>query len=277
MMRGRHPWAHVALIAAALLCWAPIWFMIVVASHDSSAATTFPPPAVPGGELGVNLGRVLSTLTFAHALVNSLVVSGTVAMTASVLCALAGFAFAKLRFRGRGALFAMVLLGLTLPVQLAVIPSYLLVSALGWVDSLTGVVVPALASAFGVFWMRQHIAAGLSDDVLDAAALDGCGPWRAFRHVALPFVRPGVAVLAGILFVSTWSDFFWPFLILRSPGTHTIQIALSALRSEYGVDYSLVFAGALLATVPVILLVVATGRWMSRGGVSLRSGPPDHR
>lgn len=277
MMRGRLPWAHLALITAALLCWAPIWFMVVVASHDSSAATTFPPPLLPGGELGTNLQRAISTVSFGRALVNSLLVSGTVAVGGAVLCALAGFAFAKLRFRGRSALFTVVLLGLTLPVQLSVVPSYLLVSALGWVDTLTGVVVPALASAFGVFWMRQHIAAGLSDDVLDAAALDGCGPWRSFRHIALPFVRPGVAVLGAILFVTTWSDFLWPFLILRSPGAHTIQVALSALQSEFGVDYSLVFAGALLATAPVILLVLVAGKWMTRARVTLASGAADHR
>ena len=257
-------WAWVALTCAVVVCWAPIWFMVVVASHDSAAATSFPPPILPGPHLASNVARVLSTVSFGTALLNSVVVAGSVAVGGALLCAMAGFSFAKLRFRGRGILFAGVLIGLTLPVQLAVIPSYLLVSALGWTDSLQAVIVPGLASAFGVFWMRQHIAAVLPDEVLDAASLDGCGPWRTFRFVALPLIRPGALVLAGILFVSAWSDFMWPFIVLRSPGSHTIQVALSALQSEFGIDYSLVFTGALLATVPVLAVVAIGSRWMAR-------------
>lgn len=269
-VRRHRAWAWIVLVGAAAACWAPIWFMLVVASNDSAAATTFPPPAIPGSELASNIARVFSTIAFGRALLNSVVVSVSIAVGGALLCALAGFAFAKLRFRGRRALFAAVLIGLTLPVQLAVIPSYLLVSALGWADSLQAVIVPGLASAFGVFWMRQHIVAALPDDTLDAASLDGCGPWRTFWHVAFPTIRPGALVLAGILFVSAWSDFMWPFIVLRSPGSHTIQVALSALQSEFGIDYSLVFTGALLATVPVLVLVAIASRWLSADSASRR-------
>jgi cellobiose transport system permease protein len=155
-----------------------------------------------------------------------------------------------------------------LPVQLAVIPQYLLVSAFGWVDSLTALIVPALASAFGVFWMRQYIVATLPDELLDAAALDGCGTGRTFRHVAWPLVRPGAAVLAGILFVTTWSDFMWPFIVLRSPGAQTVQVALRALQGEYGVDYALVFTGALLATAPMVMMLIVAGRRLTREGIA---------
>nr|WP_223169278.1 carbohydrate ABC transporter permease [Microbacterium sp. MF43] len=188
---------------------------------------------------------------------------------------MAGYAFAKLRFPGRGALFAVTLIGLTLPVQLAVIPNYLLMSALGWADGLQALIVPGLASAFGVFWMRQHIAATLPDDVLDAAALDGCGTWSAFRHIALPLVRPGAAVLAALLFASSWSDFMWPFIVLRSPGSQTVQVALRGLQGEFGVDYALVFTGALLATAPMLLLLVIAGHRVTRGLVPWSPAPPD--
>ncbi|WP_374315296.1 carbohydrate ABC transporter permease [Microbacterium sp.] len=255
------------LLGACLLCWAPLWFMVSVASRDSAAATTFPPPLIPGSNLGENVRAVLSAVSFAQSLINSAVVSSCVAVGGSLVCALAGFAFAKLRFPGRTALFTLVLLGLTLPVQVAVIPSYLLMSSLGWVDSLRALIVPGLASAFGVFWMRQYIAAALPDELLDAAALDGCGPWRTFRHIALPLVRRGAIVLGGLLFVSSWSDFMWPFIVLRSPGTHTVQVALRALQGEYGVDYALVFAGALVATIPALLLLAVAGRFL-RGAVA---------
>ena len=261
-------------IVVLVVCWAPIWFMLVVASHDSSAATRFPPPALPGGSLPENVATLLSALALGHALVNSVIVSASIAVGGSLVCALAGFAFAKLRFPGRAPLFAVLLIGLTLPVQLAVIPNYLLMSALGWVDSLTALIVPGLASAFGVFWMRQHIATALSDEVLDAAALDGCGPWRIFRFVAFPVVRPGAAVLAGLLFVASWSDFMWPFIVLRSPSAQTVQVALRGLQGEYGIDYSLVFTGALLATAPMLLLLLITGRWALRAPDRSSDGPP---
>ncbi|WP_127472979.1 carbohydrate ABC transporter permease [Microbacterium sulfonylureivorans] len=270
-MTRRRLAGRAVILGAATVCWAPIWFMVVVASHDSAAATTFPPPLLPGGSLWDNAQSVLAAVRVGRSLLNSAIVSGCIALGGAILCALAGFAFAKLRFRGRAALFAVVLIGLTLPVQLAVIPNYLLMSVLGWVDSLEALIVPGLASAFGVFWMRQHIAATVADDVLDAAALDGCGPWRAFWHVAFPAVRPGALVLAGLLFVSSWSDFMWPFIVLRSPGSHTVQVALRGLQGEFGLDYALVFAGALIATIPMILGLILAGRRATRGLV--RSTP----
>ena len=274
-MRQKRPFlASVVTVVVLAVCWGPIWFMIVVASHDTSAATRFPPPGFPGGSLIENAATVLASLAFGSALLNSAIVSACVALGGALVCALAGFAFAKLRFPGRGVLFGLLLVGLTLPVQLAVIPNYLLMSALGWVDSLTALIVPGLASAFGVFWMRQHIAGALSDEVLDAAALDGCGPWRTFRFVALPVVRPGAAVLAGLLFVSSWSDFMWPFIVLRSPKSQTVQVALRGLQGEYGIDYSLVFTGALLATAPMVVLLLIAGRWALRAPDPSSGGPP---
>lgn len=250
----------VLVAGSVLTCWAPIWFMLVVASRDSAAATTFPPPLLPGDGLFANIARVLEAVPFAQALANSLVVATAIAVGHALLCTLAGFAFAKLRFRGRSALFALVIVALTLPTQLAVIPNYLLISSFGWLDSLQALIVPGLASAFGVFWMRQHISAALSDETLDAAALDGCGTWATFWHVAFPVVRPGAVVLAAIVFAGAWNDLLWPLVVLRSPAAQTVQVAVSALRDQYGIDYALVFTGALLSMLPMIALAVWAGR-----------------
>jgi cellobiose transport system permease protein len=248
------------VVASVLVCWAPIWFMLVVSSRDSSAATTFPPPLLPGGDFLANLTRVVEAIPIAQALANSLVVAAAIALGQALLCTLAGFAFAKLRFRGRSTLFAVVIVALTLPTQLAVIPNYLLISSFGWLDSLQALIIPGLASAFGVFWMRQHITAALSDETLDAAALDGCGVWGTFWRVAFPIVRPGAVILAVIVFAGSWNDFLWPLIVLRSPAVQTVQVAVSALRDQYGIDYALVFAGALLSMVPMIALAVWAGR-----------------
>ena len=259
--RTRRSLARSAVIgAAAVVCGAPIWFMLVVASRDSSAATGFPPPLLPGGALLANTVRVLELVPFASALANSFAVSAAVGIGQALLCALAGYAFAKLPFRGRSALFGVVIVALALPTQLAVIPNYLLISSLGWLDSLQALIVPGLASAFGIFWMRQHIAVAVSDETLDAAAIDGCGPWGTFWHIAFPVIRPACTVLAVIVFATTWSDHMWPLMVLRSPAAHTVQVALSALRDQYGLDYAAIFTGALIAMVPMIAIAIWSGR-----------------
>ncbi|MCC2031519.1 carbohydrate ABC transporter permease [Microbacterium allomyrinae] len=257
----RPRWPYILLVPAALLAWAPIYYMFVVASRDAAAATAMPPPILPGTEFASNVAQVLEIVPFLQTAGNSLVVSLSVAAGHAVLCALAGYAFATLAFRGRTVLSVLVIVALTLPTQLAVIPSYMLVGWLGWLDSLQALIVPGLVSAFGILWMRVQIGLALPGEVLDAAALDGCGPWRTFWFVAFPLIRPASLVLGAIVFVSTWSDFMWPFIVLRSPEAQTVQVALRALQSDHWVDQSLAFAGALLATLPMIALLLAGARW----------------
>jgi cellobiose transport system permease protein len=263
MSRGRR-WPYAVAIPAALLCWGPLYFTAVVASRESDAAFDMPPALVPGGELIENVLRVFTATPLAGALVNSLIVCSVVAAGQALLCSLAAFAFAKLRFRGAAALFGMVLLALAVPTQLNVIPRYLLTGWLGWVETLTALIVPGLVSAFGIVWMRQSIAAALPDETIDAAALDGCGPWRTFAHVAFPVLRPGAAVLAGLIFVSTWGDYLWPSLVARGPRVQTVQVALGALQSDHWVDHSLVFTGALISTAPVIVVLLLSARLVWR-------------
>lgn len=269
-MNRRPRWPHLVLIPAIIVCWAPLYFTMVIASRDAASAATVPPPVLPGDDLLANLARVLDAVPIAGAIRNSVIVASIVAVGQAFLCALAGFAFAKLRFRGRDALFVLVLVALALPTQLSVIPRYMMIGALGWLDALHALIVPGLVSAFGVFWMRQHFTVALPDEVLHAAAIDGCGPWRAFWSVGFPLARSGAAVLGAITFVATWSDLLWPLLVTRAPGVQTVQVALAGLRSAFWVDHSLVFAGALLATAPMMILlfvafsVLRTGAWRAR-------------
>jgi cellobiose transport system permease protein len=258
-------WVYVLLTVAVLVAVFPLYWMFVVASNDAATAYKMPPRIVPGGNLLHLAGLVFSTVPFVRSLINSAAVAVAIGVGQGVLCALAGFAFAKLRFPGRNTLFLIVVLTMTVPTQLAVIPQYMIMSKLGWVDTLQALIVPGLASAFGIFWMRQHIASTVSDELLQAARIDGAGSWQIFWQIAFPLVRPAAFVLGLLGFVTSWNDFLWPFIILKSPEKYTAQIAIKALQNSYVVDLGLAMAGSFLATVPLLVLFAFVGRRLVTG------------
>ncbi|TYB57491.1 carbohydrate ABC transporter permease [Nonomuraea sp. PA05] len=258
-------WTYLLLAAATLACAFPLYWMFVVATTDTATATRLPPEIVPGGNFFHLAGLVFSTVPFVRSILNSLVVAGTIGVGHALLCSLAGFAFAKLRFRGRNVLFLIVVLTMTVPTQLAVIPQYMIISSLGWVDTLQALIVPGLASAFGIFWMRQHLATTISDEILQAARIDGAGTWQIFWRIAFPLVRPAAFVLGLLGFVTAWNDFLWPFIVLKSPEMYTAQIAIKALQNSYTIDLGLAMSGSFLATLPLIVLFVFVGRRMVAG------------
>jgi cellobiose transport system permease protein len=258
-------WVYVLLVAAVVVAVFPLYWMFVVASNDSATAYKMPPRIVPGGNLFQLAELVFTTVPFVRSLINSAVVAVAIGAGQGVLCALAGFAFAKLRFPGRNTLFLIVVLTMTVPTQLAVIPQYMIMSKLGWVDTLQALIVPGLASAFGIFWMRQHISSTVSDELLQAARIDGAGSWQIFWQIAFPLVRPAAFVLGLLGFVTAWNDFLWPFIILKSPEKYTAQIAIKALQNSYVVDLGLAMAGSFLATVPLLVLFAFVGRRLVSG------------
>ncbi|ONI80768.1 sugar ABC transporter permease [Saccharothrix sp. ALI-22-I] len=258
-------WTYVLLAAAAVVSLFPLYWMFIVSTTDSATATEMPPEIVPGGNFFHLAGLVLDTVPFVQSLLNSLFVATAIGVGQAVLCALAGFAFAKLDFRGRNALFLVVLLTMTVPTQLSVIPQYLIMSWLGWVDTLQALVVPGLASAFGIFWMRQHIIATVSDELLQAARIDGASTWQVFWRIAFPIVRPAAFVLGLFGFITAWNDFLWPFIVLKSPERYTAQIAIKALQNSLDVDLGLAMSGSFLATIPLVVVFIVVGRRMVAG------------
>lgn len=263
---GRVRWyTYLLLIVAVVLCVFPLYFMFVVASTESSVATTMPPRLYPGGNFFALAQLVFETVPFLNALWNSVFVSTTVAVGQALLCALAGFAFAKLQFRGRNTLFLIVVLTMTVPAQLSVIPQYMIISSLGWVDTLQALIVPGLASAFGIFWMRQHISSSVSDELLQAARIDGCNSWQIFWRIVFPVVRPAAFVLGLLGFVSTWNDFMWPYIVLKSPDLFTVQLAIKALQNQRSIDLGLAMSGSFLATLPLLIVFFFVGRRMVSG------------
>ena len=242
----------------------PFYWSFLVASRDNGMLTERIPPFVPGGNFFANAARVFDTVPFWKALANSVIVSGTVTLTTVLFSSLAGFAFAKLRFRGRDKLFVFIVVTLAVPTQLGIIPLFIAMSELGWTGTLTAVIVPNLVTAFGVFWMRQYTVDALPYELIEAARVDGCSMIRIFWNVCLPAVRPAAAILAMFTFMTSWNDFLWPLVVLDA-GNPTVQVALEKLQSGYYVDYSLVLAGTTLATIPILIVFVLLGRQIVAG------------
>ncbi|MCU1681273.1 MAG: carbohydrate transporter permease [Amycolatopsis sp.] len=242
----------------------PFYWSFLVASRDDGMLTERVPPFLPGGNFFANASRVFDTVPFWRALANSLIVSGTVTLTTVLFSSLAGFAFAKLRFRGSRGLFVFIVVTLAVPTQLGIIPLFIAMSKLGWAGGLQSVIVPNLVTAFGVFWMRQYTVDALPYELVEAARVDGCSMFRTFWSVCLPAVRPAAAILAMFTFMTSWNDFLWPLVVL-DPGNPTVQLALDKLQSGYYVDYSLVLAGTTVATIPILIVFLLLGRQIVAG------------
>lgn len=265
---NRRPgWGTYAFLALVLLISVyPLYFAILLASSDAATIAQHPIPSlVPGGRLIENFLRVIgSDIKFWTALGNSVIVSVVTAASVVFFSTLAGYSFAKLRFRGRDGLLVFVIATMAVPTQLGIVPLFIVMSNLGWVGKLQAVIVPGMVTAFGVFWMTQYLRDALPFELIEAARVDGASMIRTFWSVAMPAARPAAAMLALFTFVGSWTNFFWPFIILGSANP-TLPVALQLLQASYFKDYSLIMTGVVLATLPLILVFVVAGRQLVAG------------
>ncbi|KAB1151130.1 carbohydrate ABC transporter permease [Micromonospora sp. DT46] len=264
-------WTYLFLSVVIAFSAFPLYWMFVIATNTDEALAQIPPQVLPGGQLVTNLREVFSMqdVFFLQSLGNSVIVSSVVTASVLFFCALAGFAFAKLRFKGRNALMVMVVLTMTVPNQLGVVALYILMGRMpgegGWNGTLLAVIVPGLVTAFGVFYMRQFILDAVPDELVEAARMDGASTMRIFWSVVVPAVRPAMAVLGLLTFVATWNEFQWPLITLGGTDYPTSMVALSDLASGNYVLYRRVLAGALVATLPLLVMLFIGGRQIVRG------------
>lgn len=260
------PLTYLMLGGAGLLSVFPIYWMIVIATKSNDAINNVPPSLLPGANLFANLGRLFANdhAAFLFGLANSVVVAGCLAVSVVFFSSLAGFAFAKLRFRGSNALLLVIVGTMLVPTQLGIIPLYILMGNLGWRDDLKAVIVPFMVTGLGVFMMRQYAVSAVSDELVEAARMDGCSTVRIYWNIVLPALRPAAAVLGLLTFMAAWNDFLWPFTVL-DPDTPTVQVSLALLSTAYYTDYSQVFAGTALATLPLLAVFVLFGRQIIGG------------
>lgn len=260
------PLSYVVLVITALLSAFPFYWMYVVASNGNEAISKNPPTLAPGDRFFTLIGHVFEAApTFGLSIWNTVVVGTLIAVAQVFFSAIAGFAFAKLNFKGRKGLVLFVVGTMMLPSQLGIIPLFMIVNNLGWGSTLTAIIVPALVTAFGVFWMRQIIDAQVPNELLEAASIDGAGVVRIFRSVVVPIISQSGFVLGLFAFLGAWNDFLWPLLVLNDPNQFTVQVAVNQLQASYTIDYALMLGGAFMATAPLLLLFVFVGRRLVSG------------
>ena len=257
--------SYIALGLIAFVSLFPFYWMFVVASSGSEEIAKIPPSLVPGPRFLEVMNDVYTAVPFNLALWNTVVVGTLVAVAQVFFSAIAGFAFAKLSFKGRRSLILVIIGTMMLPSQLGIIPMFILMGNLGWIDTLYALIVPALITAFGVFWMRQIIDAQVPNELLEAASLDGAGVMRTFTTIVFPVIRPSAFVLGLFSFLGSWNDFLWPLLVLQSPENFTVQVAINQLKGSYALDYELNMGGACMATAPLLLLFIFVGKRLVGG------------
>ena len=251
-----------ALLAGVTLF--PLLWMLSVSLMPAGSASSFPPPLWPAHATLANYRALFVGADLGRYLLNSLLVSGGIT-AGSLLCnLLAGYAFAKLRFAGRERVFGLLLAALVIPAQVAMMPLFLLARELHIVDSYAGVILPALASIFGIYLVRQY-ARAIPDELLEAARIDGAGELRIFLRVVLPLLKPIILTLTILTFLTAWNDFMWPLIVLTGSGHYTLPIALASLAREHNQNVEMLMAGALVTVLPVLLLFLLLQRYYIQG------------
>lgn len=219
---------------------------------------------VPDSWTLANFTNLFATFPIGTWMLNSVAVSlVTVALSVTVNL-LAGYAFAKIPFRGRAGVFLLVLSTLMIPTQAIMIPQFQIVSSLGIYGTFWGVILPSAATALGIFLARQFFLS-MPDELLEAARLDGAGQLRIFWSVVLPLARPLIAVMVLLAFMNSWNDFLWPLIVLKDPELYTLPVSLRFLQGEFGNDYGGLMAAGLLSCLPLVILFLLLQRWFVQG------------
>lgn len=252
------------LIAFAVFSLAPLLWMLSVSFMPAGEASALPPPLLPSAPTLDNYRLLFSRMGIGRYALNSVWIALLVTALSLLFNTLAGYAFAKLAFRGRERLFQTLLGALVIPAQVAMMPLFLLLKEMGLVNSLGGVVLPAMASVFGIFLVRQYTR-GIPDELIEAARIDGAGEFRIFWQIVLPLLKPVLVTLATFTFLGSWNDFMWPLIVLSDSGLQTLPVALSNLAREHVQDSELMMAGSVLTVLPVLLLFLALQRYYLQG------------
>jgi len=255
---------HAALVLGAVVTLLPLLWMVAASLMPAGEATALPPRLLPSAVTFAHYRALFTRLGLARAAANSAGLATAVTLIAVLLNAMAGYAFAKLRFPGRERLLRVLVAALVVPAQVAMLPLFLELEALGAVNTYWGVLIPGMASISGIFLVRQY-ALSLPDAVLDAARADGAGELRVFRAIALPLCAPVLATLAVLTFLGTWNDFMWPLIVLADRDLYTLPVALASLAGEHVQDTELMMAGAVLTVLPVVGLFVVLQRYYLAG------------
>lgn len=258
---------HGALILGALIALFPLLWMVSASFMQTGMANQYPPHLLPRHPTFSHYREIFTRLSMGRFVLNSAIISLLVTAVSLFINSAAGYAFAKLRFRGRDKLFRGLMLGLVVPVQVAMLPLFLLFKEMRLINTYWGVIIPSLASIFGIFLIRQYTL-DIPDDLLDAARIDGASEFRIYRSVVLPVIVPILATLAIWTFLTTWNDFMWPLIVLSDQSKMTLPVALANLAGEHVQDTELMMAGSVVTVLPVLLVFLFLQRYYVQGIMS---------
>lgn len=252
------------LIGGAAVALLPLLWMLSVSFMQPGSASNLPPPLLPSHATLENYRRLFAYAGMGRYLLNSFAVAAGATLISLTFNVMAGYAFAKLRFAGRDRIFQTLIGALVIPSQVAMLPLFLMLKQMGLVNTYAGVIVPMMASVFGIFLVRQY-AQSVPDELMEAARIDGAGEFRIFLQIIVPLLKPIVVTLAIFTFLASWNDFMWPLIVLTGQEHYTLPIALASLAREHAQDSELMMAGSVVTILPVLLLFLAMQRYYIQG------------
>lgn len=260
------PWMAYAIVGVgAVIMLMPFYFMFVFATHSRTEIFSLPPPMFFGDDFLSNLKILQDRIPFWRNLGWSLYVALASTALTLLFCSMAGYAFALFEFRWKNALFALVMGTMLLPSFMNMIPTFMIMDILGWIDQPRALYLPSAASAFGIFLMRQFVSTSIPKDLIEAARMDGCSEIGIYTRIVLPLLKPALGTLGLITFIASWNNFIGPLIVMRSPEMYTLPLALRSLQSPVDTEWGALMAGSAIATVPLIILFAISSRQLISG------------
>ncbi len=260
------PWAAYVLVGVgALIMLAPFYFMFVFATHSRTEIFSLPPPLFFGDDFMANLKILTDRMPFWRNLGWSLYVALINTGLTLLFCSMGGYAFALFEFRYKNALFGLVMGTMLLPSFMNMIPTFMIMDVLGWIDQPRALYIPGAASAFGIFLMRQFVTTSIPKDLIEAARMDGCSELGIYARIVLPLLRPAMGTLGLITFIASWNNFIGPLIVMRSPENYTLPLALRSLQSPVDTEWGALMTGSAIATIPLLVLFVLSSRQLISG------------
>jgi multiple sugar transport system permease protein len=260
------PWAaYVVVGIGALIMLAPFYFMFVFATHSRTEIFSLPPPTFFGDDFLSNLKILTDRIPFWRNLGWSLYVAIGSTVLTLLFCSMGGYAFALFEFRFKNALFGLVMGTMLLPSFMNMIPTFMIMDMLGWIDQPRALYIPGAASAFGIFLMRQFVTTSIPKDLVEAARMDGCSELGIYWRIVLPLLKPALGTLGLITFIASWNNFIGPLIVMRSPEMYTLPLALRSLQSPVNTEWGALMTGSAIATLPLVVLFILSSRQLISG------------
>jgi cellobiose transport system permease protein len=251
---------HICIIIGVILSLFPFYWLLTMSTHTTAEIFGYPPKLGFGSTFLENVKAVITDVDLFKALLNTFLISAAVAILVMFFDSLAAYSFAKYEFPAKNVLFTVLMATFLVPGSLSLVPSFVLMSWLGWIGNFAALIVPGAANAFGIFLLRQFAQSSIPNELIESARVDGAGFFRTWWSIGVPMMRGGVAFLGIFTFIGTWNDYVWPLIVLVNPGQQTLQTALATLNSIYSTNYGEVMAGAVISVVPLIGIFIIGSR-----------------